>query len=35
MPILQQLQNHFPFYVFRHVLSMLVGLMLLREAVTV
>lgn len=34
MPILQQLQNHFPGYVWRHVLSMLVGLMLLREAKT-
>jgi len=34
MPILQQLQNHFPSYVWQHVLSMLVGLMLLTEAKT-
>ncbi len=34
MPILERLQNHFPSYVWRHVLSMLLGLMLLREAKT-
>ncbi len=34
MPILERLQNHFPSYVWKHVLSMLVGLMLLREAKT-
>lgn len=34
MPILERLQNHFPSYVWQHVLSMLVGLMLLREAKT-
>ena len=34
MLILQQLQNHFQGYVWKHVLSMLVGLMLLREAKT-
>jgi len=34
MPILGRLQNHFPSYVWQHVLSMLVGLMLLREAKT-
>jgi len=34
MPILEQLQNHFQGYVWKHVLSMPVGLMLLREANT-
>jgi hypothetical protein len=34
MPILERLQNHFQGYVWKHVLSMLVGLMLLREAKT-
>ncbi len=34
MPILERLQNHFPSYVWQHVLSMLVGSMLLREAQT-
>jgi hypothetical protein len=34
MPILEQLQNHFQAYVWKHVLSMLVGLMLLGEAKT-
>jgi hypothetical protein len=34
MPILERLQNHFPSYVWKQVLSMLVGLMLLREAKT-
>ena len=34
MPILEQLQNHFSAYVWKHVLSMLLGLMLLREAKT-
>ena len=34
MPILEQLQNHFQAYVWRHVLSILVGLMLLRGAKT-
>ncbi len=34
MPILERLQNHFPSYVWQHVLSMLVGLMRLREAKT-
>ena len=34
MPILEQLQNHFQAYVWRHVLSILLGLMLLRGAKT-
>jgi hypothetical protein len=34
MPILERLQNHFLSYVWRHVLSMLVGLTLLKEAKT-
>ena len=34
MPILEELQRHFQSYVWKHVLSMLLGLMLLKEAKT-
>ena len=34
MPILQQLQNHFQSYVWKHVQSILLGLMLLQQAKT-